>query len=214
MKILVIGGGRVAEQLLNYIDLKKHQVYVVERDPDRRVELSSKYDIFVIGKDATDVTLYTSDLEMDTIDMVIALTGSDVINLFVLAIAKIYNVPYRIAKIINPGLADLLYELGLGIPVSQPSLVASVISNYMESVVTPKPLLMFGEYVLYTISVVETDPIVGTMIKDLKLPEDTRIILLFDGKHYRPPRLTDKLLPGYQLIVLSREKDVEKYFKG
>ncbi len=214
MRILIIGGGKVAEQLLNYIDPRKHQVYVVEKDPDRRVELSSKYDIFVIGKDATDVSLYTSDLEMDTIDMVIALTGSDVINLFVLAIAKLYNVPFRIAKIINPDLADLLYELELGIPVSQPSLVASVISNYMESIVTPRPLLVLGEYTLYVISVAETDPVVGNMIRDLKLPETIHIILLFDGKNYRVPHPTDRILPGYQLIVLSKEKDVEKYFKG
>ncbi len=214
MRILIIGGGRVAEYLLNYIDPKKHQVYLVEKDPDRRVELSSKYDIFVIGKDATDVTLYTSDLEMDSIDTVIALTGSDETNLFVLAIAKLYNVPYRIARINDPRLADLLYELGLGTPITQPSLIASMINNYLESVVTMKPLAFIGDYTVYLVSIAETDPVAGVEMKDLKLPETVKPILLYDGKTIRPPLPEDKLLPGFQLIVLSREKDIEKYFKG
>ena len=214
MRILIIGGGKVAEYLLNYIDLRKHQVYVVEKNPDRRVELSSKYDIFVIGKDATDVTLYTSDLEMDTIDMVIALTGSDETNLFVLAIAKLYNVPYRIAKVTDPRLAELLYELGLCTPITQPSLVASMINNYLESVVNIKPLAAIGEYIVYLISIAETDPVNGVELEDLKLPDTIQPILIFDGKTIRTPLPDDKLLPGYQLIVLSKEKNTERYFKG
>jgi trk system potassium uptake protein TrkA len=214
LRILIVGGGKVAEYLLSYIDLREHQVYLVERDPDRRAELSSKYDIFVIGKDATDVTLYTSDLEMDSIDAVLALTGSDETNIFTLAIAKLYNIPYRIAKVSDPRLADLLYELGLGTPITQPSLIASFINSYLSSVVSMHPLMVGGDYSVYLISIAETDPVSRMQIKDLKLPETVKILLLFDGKTLRPPLPDDRLLPGFQLVVLSREKDTEKYFKG
>ncbi len=214
MKILIVGGGRVAEELLGMLDLKKHQVYVVEKNPARRAELSGKYDIFVIGKDATDVSLYTTDLQMDQIDMIIALTGSDEVNLFVLAIAKLYNVPHRIAKVTDHRIADLLYELGLGVPITQSSLVASTISNYLDSVIGPKFLGTIGEYYLFLISLSETDIAVGTEIKDLDLPEEIKIILIYDGRSFRPPRGDDKLMPGHQLLILSKIRDVERYFKG
>ncbi len=214
MKILIVGGGKVAEELLRRLDLKKHQVYVVEKDPVRRQEISSSFDVFVIGKDATDVSLYTTDLQMEQIDMVIALTGSNEVNLLVLAIAKLYNVPHRIAKVTDHRLADLLYELELGIPITQPSIVASMISNYLESVTTTLPLGTIGNYHLYILSLAETDIVVGSKIRELNLPEDVRIILVFDGRDFKPPREDLVLKPGYQLLVLSKIRDVEKYFKG
>jgi len=214
LRILIVGGGGVAEELLSLLDLKKHQVYVVEKDPQRRAELSSKYDIFVIGKDATDVTLYASDIQMDEIDMVIALTGRNEINLFVLAIAKLYNVPYRLAKVTDHRIANLLQELGLGVPISQASLIASILNSYLDSISSPRLISIIGNYKIYQISLAETDPVIGTELRNLKLPEDVKILLLFDGKTLRPPIEDDVLRPGYQLIVLSRVEDVERYFKG
>ncbi|ABN70195.1 TrkA-N domain protein [Staphylothermus marinus F1] len=214
MRILIVGGGKVAEELLRRLDLKRHQVYVVEKDPVRRQEISSNFDVFVIGKDATDVSLYTTDLQMEQIDMVIALTGSNEVNLLVLAIAKLYNVPHRIAKVTDHRMADLLYELELGIPVTQSSIVASMISNYLESVVSSLPIGSFGDYYLHLISLAETDMVVGSKIKELNLPEDIRILLVFDGRDFKPPMDEIELKPGYQLIVLSKIRDIEKYFKG
>ncbi|MCD6301200.1 MAG: NAD-binding protein [Staphylothermus sp.] len=214
MKILIVGGGKVAEELLRKIDLKKHQVYVVEKDPVRRQYISSNFDVYVIGKDATDVSLYTTDLQMDQIDMVIALTGSNEVNLLVLAIAKLYNVPHRIGKVTDHRIADLLYELGLGIPVSQSSVVASIINNYLESVTNMLYLGSIGEYNLFLISLSETDIAVRSKIKELNLPEDIKILLVFDGRDYKSPIDDLELKPGYQLLVLSKVREIEKYFKG
>ncbi len=214
MKILIVGGGKVAEELLRRIDLKKHQVYVVEKDPSRRQYISSNFDVYVIGKDATDVSLYTTDLQMDQIDMVIALTGSNEVNLLVLAIAKLYNVPHRIGKVTDHRMADLLYELGLGIPVSQSSVVASIINNYLESVTNLLYLGSIGDYNLFLISLSETDIAVRSKIKELNLPEDIKILLVFDGRDYKPPIDDLELQPGYQLLVLSKIREIEKYFKG
>lgn len=218
MRILIVGGGKVAEELLNFIDLKKHQVYLVEKNLDRRQELMSKFDVFVIGKDATDVSLYASDINMEQIDMVIALTSSDEVNLLVLAIAKIYDVPHRIARVTDRRIADLIRELGLGIPISQPSIIASTIRNYMIATTSSLELTSFNIgkniYYLYLVSLAETDFAAGTKLNDLNLPEDVRVLLVFDGISFKPPSENEELKPGYQLIVLSSTKDVERYFKG
>ncbi len=218
MKILIVGGGKVAEELLNFIDLRKHQVYLVEKNPERRQELMSKFDVLVIGKDATDVSLYASDIKMDQIDMVLALTSNDEVNLLVLAISKIYNVPHRLARVTDRRIAELIRELGLGIPISQPTIIASTIKNYMAATTSSMELASFNignnNYYLYLVSLAETDLATGAKINSLNLPEDIRIILVFDGESFKPPSGDDELKPGYQLIVLSRSRDIEKYFKG
>ena len=214
MRILIIGGGAVAEELLSRLNLKEHEVIVVEKDPSRRKDLALKYDVYVIDRDATDVSLYTSDVRMDDIDVVIALTGKNEINLFVLAIAKMYNVPFRIAKVTDVRIAELLINLGLGVPICQPSLVATMIANYLQSIREPYTLGTFGEYSLYLITLADTDRANGLKISELGLPEDVKVILLFDGSQIYYPVEDTLLKSGYQLLVLARSPEVVKYFKG
>ncbi|WFO75858.1 NAD-binding protein [Desulfurococcaceae archaeon MEX13E-LK6-19] len=214
MRILIVGGGMVAEELLERLDLRSNEVFVVENNPERSKSLTQKYDITVINRDATDVSLYTSEIRMDEIDAVIALTGKDEINLFVLAIAKIYNVPIRMAKVTSTRLAEFLQSLGLGIPICQPSLVSTMISNYLNSIREPWLLGVVGEHRIYLIALAETDIAVGQKISELGLPEDVHVVLVFDGSSIYFPGEEFVLKPGYQILVLSKTSDVVKYFKG
>jgi len=214
LKILIIGGGSVAEELLSKLDLKKHEVIVVERDPVRRKDLALKYDVVVIDRDATDVSLYTSDVRMDEIDAVIALTGRNEINLFALAIAKMYNIPFRIAKVTDKRIAELLQRLGLGVPISQPSLIASMIASYLDSILEPSRLGRIGDSYIYMVTLAETDKAADRKIADLNLPEDIRIVTIFDGTKIFFPTPDTVLRSGYQLLILSRLQDVTRYFKG
>ncbi len=214
MRILIIGGGAVAEELLSKLDLKEHEVLVVEKDPVRRKDLALKYDVVVIDRDATDVSLYTSDVKMDEIDVVIALTGRNEINLFALAIAKMYNIPFRIAKVTDARIAELLQKLGLGVPISQPSLVASMISSYLNSILEPNLLGRIGDSYIYMITLADTDKAVDRKISDLNLPEDIKIVSIFDGSRIFFPSNDLVLKPGYQILVLSKTTDITKYFKG
>ncbi len=223
MRILIVGGGKVAEELIKHIDPKKNQVYIVEKNPERRQELMSKYDVFIVGKDATDVSLYASDVRMDQIDMVLALTNNDEVNILVLAIAKIYNVPYRIARVNDHKIAELVRELGLGIPISQPSITASMIKNYIIAITSSVELTNINlgnrTYYVYLLTVSETDFAAGMKIEDLERQAMERgvilkILLVFNGEEFKPPEPSEEIKPGYQIIVLSSAVDVEKIVKG
>ena len=214
LRILIIGGGAVAEELLSKLDLKKHEVIVVERDPVRRKDLALKYDVLVIDRDATDVSLYTSDVRMDEIDVVIALTGRNEINLFALAIARMYNIPFRIAKVTDIRIAELLQKLGLGVPISQPSIIASMIASYLDSILEPSKLGKIGDSYIYIVTLAETDKAVERKIADLNLPDDIKIVTIFDGTKIFFPSPDTVLRSGYQLLILSRSSDITRYFKG
>ncbi|MEM2158400.1 MAG: NAD-binding protein, partial [Sulfolobales archaeon] len=167
-------------------------------------------------KDATDVSLYTSELTISDVDSVIALTDRDETNIFVLSVAKAYNIPIRIAKVNDPKIAELIIKLGLGIPIVSPSLTASMIKTYIDSVRGPKPLTEYGELKLYVLSISETDKVVNKPLKDVELPPNTKILLIFDGSRIYPPDEDVVLLNGYQLIILSGvgEEEVSSYLKG
>ncbi|MCC6022882.1 MAG: NAD-binding protein [Desulfurococcaceae archaeon] len=216
MRILIVGGGDVAEELIKSVDLRRNEVIVVDSESDRCRELSSKYDINVVNKDATDVSLYTSEVSMTDIDSVISLTDKDETNLFVLSIAKVYNVPIRITRVNDPRVAELVLKLGLGVPIISPSITANMIKNYIDSVRSPKLLTEFEDFKLYLVSISETDKVVNKAIKDVELPPDTRILLIFDGSKLYPPKGEEVLVSGYQLIILSKasEDELSSYLKG
>lgn len=205
----------MTEELLKRMDLRSNQVIVVEKNPDKCSQIGSRYDVLVVNKDATDISLYTSDISLSDLDAILALTDRDEVNILTLTIAKLYRVPFRIARVRSPKVAELITDLGLGIPVTMPSVFADVISGYLESVNEPKVLGRFGEFILYRITINETDRAVNKKINELEFPETARAILLFDGSSLHFPKGEERLMPGYQLIVISPEGfDVIKAIKG
>jgi len=214
LRILVIGGGGVTEELLRVINLKRNQVVVIEKNPERCSLLSSQYDVLVINKDATDVSVYTSDIPMSEFDAVLALTNKDEVNIFALTVAKLYKIPFRLARVKNPKVAELITQLDLGVSITLPSVIADVVRSYLEALNEPKRLASFKDFNLYMLTLSETDKVVNKRVKDLELPEDVDILLIFDGTGFKVPHKDDVLLNGYQLLVVSRGSDVVKVFKG
>lgn len=213
MNIVVVGYTSTTEQFLSLIDLKKHQVTVVEKDPDKASEIQSKFDVMLIAKNMTDPDVYTKEIRMDTVDMLLALTDDNVVNLFVLTIGKLYNVPYRIARVSDPAIAELITSLRLGVPLLESSIVANLVKMFVEAV-TPRELGRIGEWKIYTLFVTETDKCAWKRVDELGLPDDVSILLVFDGYAYRTIQPGEEIKPGYQLIVLTRTSDVTEVFKG
>ena len=214
MKILIIGGGGVTKELLKIINLKKNQVVIVEKDPNKCADIGSKYDVIVINKDATDISVYTSDISMPDLDAVLALTDKDEVNVFALTIAKLYNIPFRLARVNDPKIAELIIQLGLGIPVSIPAITADLVKGYLESIRDVQIIGEFGEFKLYRITVTETDKVIGKSVKDIEIPPDTYILFMFDGTSIKVPNRDAKLLSGNQVIILSKSNNIVKVFKG
>ncbi len=214
MKILIIGGGVVTKELLRIINLKKNQAVIVEKDPNKCADIGSKYDVIVINKDATDISVYTSDISMPDLDAVLALTDRDEVNVFALTIAKLYNIPLRLARVKDPKIAELVVQLGLGIPISVPAITADLVKGYLESIREPQVMGVFGDYKLFRITITETDKVVGKSLREINLPPDTYILFMFDGTNIKIPDKDSKLLSGNQLIVLTKSSDIIKVFKG
>ncbi len=214
MKILIIGGGVVTKELLRILNLKKNQAVIVEKDPNKCADIGSKYDVIVINKDATDISIYTSDISMPDLDAVLALTDRDEVNVFALTIAKLYNIPLRLARVKDPKIAELIIQLGLGIPISVPAVTADLVKGYLESIREPQILGMFGDYKLFRITITETDKVVGKSLKEVDLPPDTYVLFIFDGINVKIPDKDSKLLSGSQVMVLTKSDDIIKVFKG
>jgi len=213
LKILIIGGGSVTKELLNIIDLRQHEIIIVEKDQSKCSEISEKYDVLVINKDATDVTVYTKDIDMTMLDAVLALTDKDEVNMLALTIAKSYNIPFRLARVKNTSIAELITKLDLGIPFTFSLMFSSMIKYFIESLKETNLIASFNNIKLYWLTLIGIDRAIGKRIDELGLPDDVKILLIFDGNTIRAPSPNDILNNGYQILILSEHTDAEEITK-
>jgi trk system potassium uptake protein TrkA len=213
LRILMIGGGDVTKELLNRVNLKQHEIIIVEKDQNKCAEIGEKYDVLVINKDATDVSIYTKDIDMTALDAILALTDKDEVNVFVLTIAKLYNVPFRLARVKSNNIAELIMKLDLGVPITIPSIVSNMIKNFLDSLKEAKFITELGNMKLYWMTLTSADKAMGRRLDELGLPDDVKILLVFDGNSIRTLSSEEILNNGYQLLLMSEHTDIEEIIR-
>lgn len=116
LSILIVGGGKVGGTLVERLSGEGHDITVIDKDPSRVQALASIYDVMgITGNGAS----YSVQMEagIQEADLIIAVTGSDELNLLCCTIAKKVGDCAAIARVRNPDyIADVSYlreKLGL-----------------------------------------------------------------------------------------------------
>ena len=101
MNIIIVGCGRVGQTLAAQLNEEGNNITVVDTVAESVKDISARYDVMgVVGNGAT----HTTQLEagIDSADLLIAVTGSDELNLLCCLIAKKAGNCQTIARIKNP----------------------------------------------------------------------------------------------------------------
>ena len=98
-KIIVFGGGSVGASVAKILSDDGNDITLVDYNKDVLIELQEKMDIRTIHGLASYPSIQKA-ADAENCDMVIAVTGSDEVNMCACHVAKtIFNVPKRIARL-------------------------------------------------------------------------------------------------------------------
>lgn len=101
LKIIIVGNGKVGHTLVEQLSKEGNNITVIEKDASVIADLDSQYDIITIkGNGASYNTLKEAGVE--EADLVIAVTGSDELNLLCCTIAKQFSKCAAIARVRTP----------------------------------------------------------------------------------------------------------------
>lgn len=101
MKILIIGAGDVGFQLTKRLSQQKHDLTIIEQDPQKAIRASEQLDAFVIqGSGASFSVLQKANITQ--CDILAAVSNNDEVNLMACRLAKKVGVPTTIARVRNP----------------------------------------------------------------------------------------------------------------
>ena len=219
MNVIIIGGGQAGTHIghlliENNINFKiiENQEFIAE---NLTMEFSEGVVIFGSGTDPN--TLETAGIE--TADVMVAVTGSDEVNLVASTIAKFeFSIPRIVARVNNPRNAWLYTsDMGVDVSINQSDLIAQIVVEEvnMENISTLMKLNR-GSLSISKVTVNEKSFAVSKPIKDLDIPSNCVLIaILRDKDEVIIPRGDTVIEPNDYILLLadaSTEKVINQIF--
>ena len=221
MKIIILGAGTVGSTLATLLSQEDNDITVVDQNKSVLHHLEEETDInTIIGSCSFPSTLVNADIK--SADMIVAVTGSDEINIVSCLVSKVLSRKVKtIARIRESSyLQDKTQKaidegiIPVDIVVSPEKLITKHIQALIE---TPGSLqvLEFGEGILNLVGVraINGGPLIGHEIGDLKkhMPNvDTRVAAIFREGNPIIPLGTTVVEAEDEVFFIARRKDARK----
>lgn len=135
MKIIIIGCGKVGFALAEELTAEKHEVTIIDSSANRLQEVEDDLDALqIVGNGSSIATLSEADVE--NTDLLIAVTGSDELNLLCCLIGKKLGNCQTVARVRNPmynrELSFIKESLGISMIINPEMAAASEIARLLR----------------------------------------------------------------------------------
>lgn len=203
-RAIILGTTRVAELTADLLESQGLQVIIIDPDPDRcRIAAERHSDALVVVGDPTD-PFVLDELEIGEDDAVVALTGSDEVNILACLVAKAMGAATTISRVYRLTYVGLLAGFGIDATVSVRLAAANSILRFVRrgrihSVVT----FQDTDAEAIEIEVEASSPAVGKTLLDLPLPLGAVIGGILREGDVFVPRGSTEIRPRDHLIIFA-----------
>lgn len=171
MNIIIVGCGKIGENLAEQLGEPGNNITVVDLSPERVREVAERCDVMgVVGNGATHATQLEAGIE--DADLLIAVTGSDELNLLCCLLAKKTGKCRTIARVESPEYNSeveyLKEELGLAMIINAKRAAAKEILRVLRFPSAMKiDTFAGGRVELLKFRLPEQSPLVGMSVRDV-----------------------------------------------
>jgi len=210
MKILIVGAGVVGFNLAQELSKEGHDISIVDRDPEKMRRISDTLDVLsVIGNACLPTVLVKAGIK--NMEMVIAVTNQDEINLLVCFLASKFNIGKRFARIRN----EEFTEKGSIFPPKELFIDQAInpgdiiIDTILKIISTPGVVNVAefagGEILLREFDIPADAPLAGKKIHELSgvsaMDSFVIVAIVREGKLVIP-RADDMIQPGDKIYTI------------
>jgi len=180
MRIIIVGGGKLAYYLVKTLIPSRHEITIVEERKDVCEKIATDFEeVQVYNGDGTNINILEK-AKCKNADFLVAVTGKDENNLIACEIAKKkFKVHQTVAKVNNPKNIEMFIRLGVDKPFSSTQILANVIEQEIEYI---------GMRVAFSIenttkSIIEFDlspksNATNKTLKEYNFPGDSKLVLI------------------------------------
>ncbi|MEJ2637083.1 MAG: Trk system potassium transporter TrkA [Calditrichia bacterium] len=221
MNILIIGAGEVGFHLAKRLSLEKHNIVILEKDPEKAHRAEEQLDARVSDGSASSF----DDLQrahLERADIFAALSNSDEANLLACRYAQKLNVPYKIARIRNPEFTRSNFiltheELGVDLLIHPEKETAEAIVRLIrQSSATDVVEFAGGSIQLLGIRLETSSPILRKSLKEIWREYgnlSARIVAISRKERTIIPGGDDILVAGDQIFIICEKQAIPTMVK-
>lgn len=219
MRIVIIGAGKVGEELCRSLAIAGHDITLIEKDADRLEQLVNMTDIKgIVGNGS----IYETQLEagVDTCDIFIAVSPFDEINIIAAITAKQVGATHTIARVRDPDYsrqANFVKEsLGITMMIN-PEMEAALDISRIIQFPSALGIERFGGGLVNIIEVVINDdsPLAGQHVKDFREKHmDVLICVISRNGDVIIPSGQTVIQAGDHIHVTGTSKELTKFYKA
>lgn len=218
MKIVICGAGQVGAALTESLVFENIDLVVIDNHPKRLAELAERFDIATVhGHAAHPLTLKEAGLE--DADILVAVTGSDEINMMACQISHtLYNTPTKICRIRSTNYAEekQLFDdaaIPVDVIISPEDLVTEFIRGLLRYPGTLQVIdFADGKIQLVAIRAQAGDRFIGENLYDIKKmtpKQDVRVAAIFRNERSLEPRRTTEVEPGDEVFYIAAAENIK-----
>lgn len=219
MQIMIVGCGKVGINLTEQLTKEGHNITVIDQDRSIVTAVSNKYDVMGVVGNGTSYSVQAEAGLKDT-DLVIAVAGSDELNLLCCLIAKKMGNCNTIARVRNPIYSKeidvIREELGLSMVIN-PELAASFEMARLLRFPSAMKIETFAKGRVEIIKMVigEDSPLHELSVMEIttKLKCDVLICAVERGEEVTIPNGSFVLQAGDVVSVVASPKNSGAFFK-
>ncbi|MBA2479715.1 MAG: Trk system potassium transporter TrkA [Planctomycetes bacterium] len=207
MRILVVGSGSIGVKVAGSLVEEGHDVVLLDHSSLRQAQLDGSIDCQLVTGNATSPSVLTDILR--GCGLVVAVTGSDEVNLVVCRLAQLQGVPTRLARLRNPeftGPRPAVDPKDLGVDaVFSPEGMAV---DLVERVIAAPGAVEAASFADGRLSLLGFPVLSGAFVGPLsevgaRLPEGCQVVALKRGAQALIPSGADHLAVGDVAYVLG-----------
>ncbi len=205
MRIILIGGGKLAYFLAKRFASKGYHLTIINNDATEATTLSRQLKATVIlGEGSNPQTLKEAGAYQANV--VLSLTSQDQDNLIACQIAqKKYGVPRTVALVNDPENRAIFEKLGISVAFSATEIITSLIEQQTsaEEITNLLPVAE-GKVNVTEVALTEDSPGLGKKLQELQLPTGTLIACILRQGEVIVPGGQTSLEVKDRLILLSQ----------
>lgn len=220
MRIIVVGCGKIGTAVISRFVKEGHNVVAIDNDAVKLAALSNIYDIIcVCGNGADNDTL--AQAGVNKADVLIAVTGSDELNMLSCFIARRMGARHTVSRIRNPEYNDVSFgflkkELHLSLALNPERLAAKEIFNILKLPSAASIETFCSEkFEMIELRLKENSVLNGVKLCDLKkqVASDFLVCAVQRGEEVFIPDGNFSLSDGDMIAITAASTEIPKLFK-
>ncbi|MGX7111780.1 Trk system potassium transporter TrkA [Gemella cuniculi] len=214
---LIIGGGKIAHYLIEFLEKVNFYTKVIEIDKNKALALSETYpNIDVIWADGSDRDTLVEE-GIQTFDSCISLTGLDEENIIINLYADKLGIKKTVAKVNRASLKQIAEDIGQYSYITPKEIVGNIITKYSKSLQCSKSSDIENFYRIANNQVeliefkISNDNInvLGTKLKDLNINPNMLIAFIIRDNKQIFPNGDDMIMLYDNVVVISYKQKIE-----